>query len=174
MKRVALAILALAALNLAGPAAAKPSELKGLVSSARPAGCADYRFLVFNLYRAELWSDARRLPGEEYALTLTYRSDFTREELVETSIEEMARISGRRESAFGAVRKQLNSVFRAVKPGDRFTAYRESAGRVRFYRNGRSTGALTREADLFMSIWLGPKTRFAGKRDVMLSGRCSA
>ena len=155
-------------------AQAKPNELKGLVASASPAGCANYRYLVFNLYRAELWSDSKRLPGAQYGLSLTYRSDFSREELVDASIDEMARMTGRSESSFASVRRQLNAVFRNVKEGDRITAFRDSAKRVRFFHNGRATGSLTRNAGLFMDIWLGPKARFDRRRDVMLSGRCSA
>ena len=174
MTKYALAALAVSAALFASPASAKPSELKNLVASAKPAGCADYRFLLFNLYRAEIWSDSKSLPGKQYGLSLTYRSDFSRDELVETSIEEMSRISGRSEKSFSTARKQLRSAFRSVKKGDRITAFRESPKRVRFFKNGRATGSVTSNADLFMSIWLGPKTRFKGDRDEMLSGRCEA
>ena len=174
MIRYALAILAVTVLPMGAVAQAKPAELKNRVSSAQPAGCVDYRFLFTNLYRAELWSDSRSLPGPQYGLSLTYRTDFSRESLVDTSIEEMARISGRSESSFATARRQLQAAFRSVNEGDRITAWRESAKRVRFYRNGSATASLTNNVDLFMSIWLGSETRFPRNRDRLLSGRCSA
>lgn len=100
--RRALRNLVLLAATLAGAGAlqAQPPELRGLVGAARPAGCSDYRFLLWEFYRAELWSDAERLPGEAFALSLTYRASFSRDELVDSSIAEMARIAGRSEAAF--------------------------------------------------------------------------
>lgn len=164
--------LAASASLLAATALAKPTELAERVEAAAPAGCAEYRFLLFELYRAELWSDAAALPGPRFALSLVYRTDFSREELVETSIEEMARISGRPEAAFEAARRELETAFAAVAPGDRFTAWRAAPDRLELFLNGARTGALTRQVDLFLSIWLGRETRFPDRREALVSGRC--
>ncbi len=157
---------------MAGMAAAAPPELAERVPAEGPSGCAEYRFLFLRLYRAELWTGAEAPPGEEFGLTLTYRRDIDRDELVSTSISEMARMSGRPEASFGAARAELEQAMRNVSVGDRYTAWRTASGEVRFYFNGDPAGRLTQDADLFLDIWLGPSSRAPAQRDALLSGRC--
>ena len=149
-----------------------PPELLGRVSSERPAGCAEYRFLFFGLFDAELWTDAAVPPGGKFALSLVYRRKFSREELISTSISEMARMSGRSEESFAATNAALGRIFRDVTAGDRFTAWRSGPDRVEFFFNGQETGALTGDASLFLDIWLGPESRDSRRRDRMLEGDC--
>ncbi len=164
-------VMILAALPFDRVIAASPAELRELVAAKAPAGCTEYSILFWDLYRAELWTDAASLPGSAYGLTLTYLSDFTRDELTESSVDEMARISGRSESSFSTARTQMEAAFRDVTEGDRITAWRET-GQVRFFHNGRETGVLTRDSDLFLDIWLGEETRNPKGRKKLLSGRC--
>ncbi len=157
----------------AGQATAVPSELRGLVDARRPAGCTDYSFLFWDLYRAELWTDAGAPPGETFALSLTYRTSISRAALVESSIEEMARISGRAGESFAAAGAEMEAAFRDVNPGDRITAWRSGADPVLLFVNGEQTGALSRDVDLFLDIWLGAATRHPEGRRALLSGRCN-
>ena len=131
MKRIrALAVACLLTVLPAGQAAASPPpELRGLVAATVPVGCTEYSILFWDLYRAELWSDASALPGREFGLSLTYLSDFTRGELTESSVDEMSRMSGRPESSFAAARSEMDAAFRDVAEGDRITAWRQD-GRV--------------------------------------------
>jgi hypothetical protein len=156
----------------ADKAEARPPELRDLVAAPNPAGCSEYRFLLWNLYRAELWSDAEALPGKAFGLALTYGTDFTREELVKSSIEEMSRISGRPEQAFAKASAQFRQAFRDVAKGDRITTWRAGLGRLQLFVNGQETGVLTEEVDLFLAIWLGDETRHAEGRKALLSGHC--
>jgi hypothetical protein len=173
VKRLAGAILFAGAVVLgAGEAGALPSELQDLVKAPRPAGCSHYRFLFWDFYRAELWSDAEELPGDAFGLSLTYRTDFSRDELVESSVEEMSRISGLPEYTFAEARTEMQEAFRDVAPGDRITTWRAGPGELRLFVNGQETGALTREVDLFLAIWLGEKTRHPEGRQELLAGRC--
>lgn len=173
MKHVTALLLAgVIAGNVNANANASPQELDGLIQADRPSGCADYSYLFWDFYRAELWSDAPSLPGDRYGLSLTYRSDFTRDDLVESSIEEMARMSGQSEGAFANARAQMERAFRTVAPGDRITAWREAGDRLRFFHNGSETGTLTEQVDLFLDIWLGSKTRDPDGRTALLSGKC--
>ena len=167
-------LLLLIALPAAGIAGAIHPELSGRVAAPAPAGCAEYGFLFIRLYRAELWTDAETLPGEKFGLTLTYRREFSRDLLVSSSISEMARMSGRQQSSFGPVRAQLEVIMRPVSQGDRFTAWKNGSGDVEFFFNGKAVGVLDRDADLFLDIWLGDRSRDAGKREKMLSGRCES
>lgn len=162
----------LAAVLLALPAAAKPPELAGRVEAARPAACHDYDYLFWDLYRAELWTDAETLPGESFALSLTYHANFERSKLVGSSIDEMARLSGNPPGSFNAAREELRAALRDVAEGDRITAWRDDAGRLRFFVNGVETGTLTAHVDLFLDIWLGEDARHAEGRGDLLAGRC--
>ena len=154
-------------------ALAVPAELADRVTAQRPAGCTDYRFLLFRLYRAELWADtAASLPGTRFGLSLVYHRAFGREELVSTSILEMARMSNRAEASFAPARAELEQAMRTVTQGDRFTAWRSGPDRVEFFHNGLATGALTHDADLFLDIWLGLASRDPERRDQLLAGRC--
>jgi hypothetical protein len=155
-----------------GKAEARPPELRGLVDAPYPAGCSEYRFLLWDFYRAELWSDAEALPGAAYGLALTYRTDFTREELVKSSVEELSRISRRPEQAFAEAGAELRQAFRDVAKGDRITVWRAGPDRLGLFVNGQRTGELTREVDLFLAIWLGEETRHPEGRQALLAGRC--
>ena len=173
MRRPARALaLAVSLAVSALPASALPPELDGLVRTQAPAGCSEFNLLFWKLYRAELWSEYDELPGNRFALSLTYRTDFSRQQLVDSSISEMARLSGQSAGHFAGSRDELLRSFTTVAPGDRITAWRESADRLRFFVNGRETGSLTRHVDLFLSIWLGVKARDGEGRQALLSGRC--
>ena len=167
-----LRVVVLWSVLAAGSALAAPPELAGRVAAERPAGCAEYRLLFFGLYRAELWTDNAPPPGASFGLSLVYRRNFGRDDLVSSSISEMARMSGRPEESFGAARAELRQAFREVAEGDRYTAWRGGSGRVEFFHNGRAAGVLTHDADLFLDIWLGPASRDQERRAALLSGRC--
>lgn len=157
----------------AGSAMAKPEELEGRVSATLPAGCADYRLLFLDLYRAELWTDAEAVPGRQFGLSLTYRRGFSQQELVESSIGEMARMSDRSVGSFAAVRRSLAAAFRNVSAGDRITAWKEGPNRAVVFVNGRRTGKLDHDVGLFFDIWIGPETRNPAGRAKLLNGRCN-
>jgi len=154
--------------------AAPPPELARRVSAATPVGCAQYGALFFRLYRAEVWTDARQLPMQQFGLSLFYNRTFTREFLVSSSVSEMARMSGRAEESFGTARAELEQAFRRVTKGDRYTAWRSGRNRVEFFYNGRPTGALTQDGDLFLDIWLGGGSRGQRQRAQLLFGGCDA
>ncbi len=161
-----------ALLFAAGSAFSAPPELSGRVAAERPAGCAEYGFFFFSLYRAELWTDAAAPPGPNFGLTLHYRRGFSHDELVSTSIREMVRISGRSDENFDAAMAELSQAMRNVTEGDRITAWREGPDRIAFFHNGLPAGELTSDAGLFLDIWLGPESLDPKRRDALLSGRC--
>ena len=162
----------LCAILITASASAALPELESRVESEQPAGCAEYRFFSASIYRAELWTDALSRPGDAFALSLVYQRGFGRETLVNASISEMVRISSRPRSAFEETKRELEQAFRRINKGDRFTAWRSVSGRIEFFKNGIKTGELTRDADLFLGIWLGAESRNQKQRGKLLSGRC--
>lgn len=169
-RHCALLLLLLAAAPV--HAAAVLPELADRVAAQRPYGCADYRVLLVRLYRAELWTDDAPSALRRFALALTYQRRFTRAQLIDSSIAEMARMSGRAQEEFGVARQELEQAFRTVRKGDRYTAWRSAPGRVEFFLNGRARGALSRDGDLFLDIWLGPESRDTRRGARLLAGRC--
>ncbi len=168
------ALLCFLLFPVAGIGGAVHPELSDRVAARIPAGCANYRALFIDLYRAELWTDAQTMPGEQFGLTLIYSRGFSRHILVSTSIAEMARMSDRPEDSFGPVRTQLERIMRKVSNGDRFTAWRKSAEAVEFFFNGQGVGVLNHDSDLFLDIWLGNRSRKPAHRQKLLSGRCAS
>ena len=170
--RLALALLVFIFASVHAETDTVPVELAGRVAAEHPAGCADYAFLFFDLYRAELWTDSASLPGESFGLSLVYRRSFERDDLIDSSISEMARMADRTEDSFDAARAELSQAMRTVVEGDRYTAWRSATDHVEFFLNARSTGVLTHDADLFLDIWLGSGSREPDRRDTLLAGRC--
>jgi len=167
-----LRVAALILIHAAGCAVAAPPELSGRIAAVHPAGCAEYRLLLIELYRAELWTDSVTPPGQTFALSVIYRRGFGRETLVSSSISEMARMSGRPTESFDAARVELGNAMRTVRKGDRLTAWHGASGAIEFFHNGEATGQLTHDPDLFLNIWLGPESRDPGRAAKLLGGRC--
>lgn len=152
--------------------AAKPPELATLVGRMTPVGCAQYRFAFWRIYDAELWSDTVPPSESHYGLSLTYRTRFSRTQLVDSSIAEMARISGQPKANFARAREEMFAAFGDVEPGSRITAWRSDASGAQIFLNGQPTGRLTRQVDLFFDIWLGEDTRRRRERSRLLAGQC--
>jgi len=162
---------ALAGMLLVGPAMAKPVEISGLVKAAEPLGKASLKVLVFHAYDAELWTDAKPFSYDApFALMLTYRMDFSTDDLVERSIQEMEGIYGAYDDvAKSKLTAELTKAFPNVTDGDRITAYFVPAKGVTIYYNGvRRSAISTTFAKPFMDIWMSEKTSEPGLRKRLL------
>jgi hypothetical protein len=152
--------LALTMPALAVAADTVPSEIAKTITSTAPYGKGKLARLMFVAYKATLWTDAATWSYDApFALSITYNMAFTRDELVDRTISEMAAQSEAPTPAEN-YRDALNKAFVDVTDGDRFTAVLTAKKTVRLYHNG----ALTREiadpvfAKRFFDIWLSPKT----------------
>lgn len=156
-----LAIVSLALALCANHAAA---DWRAELPQARLVGEAEFRWYGFDLYQARLWS-AAPTPSLDtpFALELVYRRTIPRHALVETSLEEIQRVSAK---PFGAQRldawaAHMRRAFVDVKPGTRITGLNLPGKGARFYVDGR----LSHEANdplfarHFFAIWLDPLTR---------------
>jgi hypothetical protein len=156
-------------------AMARPTELGGEISAAKPYGSGSLSWLVFTAYDATLWTDAPQWSmNAPFALTLRYRMSFTTEELVERTAEEMKKVAPNlSKEAIARYASALTRAFPAVKDGDRITALHMPGRGVRFFRNGVSTAEIADGtfADPFFGVWLSPRTSEPRLRAALLNLR---
>lgn len=162
MRRFLIAAVAVMAVTVSAAAMMRPTELPPTIRAAQPYGSGSLTWLVFTAYDATLWTDAAQWSmNEPFALTLRYRMSFSTEELVERTIEELAKVSpGTPKDALGRYAVSLSRAFPAVKDGDRITALHVPGQSVRFFHNGRPTADVGEAgfAEPFFGIWFSPKT----------------
>lgn len=136
-------------------------------------GEGDLKWLGMRVYHARLWSANSRWSAENpYALGIQYKMNFSREELVKTTLEEMSRIGGRSMESVQKWEADLEEAFPDVKKGETIVAYRTPAGATRFYHNGvfRYEIANKSFARDFFSIWLDADTQTKDLRKALLKG----
>ena len=175
MRRVVLAAVALIALSVTAAAMTRPTEISGAINSTKPYGSGSLTWLVFTAYDATLWTDAPQWSmSAPFALTLRYRMSFTTEELVERTVEEMAKVApATPKASVAAYADALRRAFPNVKDGDRITALHVPGSAVRFFHNGSRTADIVDPtfADSFFGIWLSPRTSEPRLRAALLKLR---
>jgi Chalcone isomerase-like len=154
----------------------RPVELDELVGQItwRKRGTATLRVLLFKVYDATLWSSAEKTnPLEEtapFALDITYALAVKRDDLVDTSIQEMTRLRNPNAATLSRWSASLKSVFPSVVSGDRLLGVSIPGKGVRFYHNGKLTGEVTDSAfsEAFFAIWLDSNTKKPDVRRALL------
>jgi len=148
-------------------AAAPPA---GVEAGWRVAGEGEMRWFGFELYRARLWTpaDGWRADGA-YALELTYAREIPARNLVQASLDEMARL-GADAARLGLWRGELERVFPDVRGGEVIVGVHLPGRGAEFYHQGRLTGRVedVNFARLFFAIWLDPRTREPALRERLL------
>lgn len=132
-------------------------------------GSGDMLFLGFALYRATLWVAGTGIDSSPHALTLHYRRNISREQLVSASLGEMRRLGGA-DAALSRWQADLERVFPDVKAGERIIGLHLPGQGARFYHQGRPTGEIqdAEFAKRFFAIWLAPRTRSPELRALLL------
>jgi hypothetical protein len=132
-------------------------------------GSGEMRFLGFALYRATLWVVGAAMDNSPHALTLLYRRNIAREQLVGASLDEMRRLGGSK-ATVDRWQTDLERVLPDVKAGERIIGLHLPGQGARFYHQGRLTGEIN-DADFarhFFAIWLDPRTRSPDVRALLL------
>ena len=157
--RRSLIVMALLFLPVSGMAAQKPTELSGVIRAKNPVGVAQLQKLFMDVYAIEFWSDSGNWKRPPYALSITYNMNFSTEELVERTYDEMRHVSELPDEQLRAHTEQLRMIYPSVREGDRVTALRKKTGTY-FYHNGKRIGNIRGSAfaDAFFGIWLSPKS----------------
>lgn len=188
------ALLVALALGLPRPADAMTtsSTVSALAADATPAallplpangaawqqwGSGEMRFFGFRLYRATLWVAGAGIEDAPRALSLQYRRNISRQQLVDASLEEMSRLGGDSiDNKAARWQDELQRVFPDVKTGERIIGIHLPGEGARFYHQGRLTGEIKDPefARHFFAIWLDPRTRSPEVRALLLKRPASA
>jgi hypothetical protein len=149
------------------------SDWREALPGANLIGEADFRWYGFDVYQARLWStEPKPSLDTPFALELDYRRRISKQDLVETSLEEMQRVTGTVQDAgrLEAWAAQMRRAFVDVQPGTRITGVYMPGQGCRFYVDGRLSHEVAdaQFARLFFSIWLAPQTRHPELRQRLL------
>ncbi|MGL6040952.1 MAG: hypothetical protein ACRC01_07110, partial [Deefgea sp.] len=116
--RIALStLLALACIAIPAQAAMWREH----IPQAQAIGSGDLRWFGLRIYTAKLWSETKPFDmNAPFALELTYHRNISREQFVETSLDEITRLFGTRYSAETLKRweAEMQRAFTDVKSGD--------------------------------------------------------
>lgn len=140
---------------------------------AQALGGGEMRFLGFRIYHATLWAEQKPFqPGRAFALQLTYQRSIARDRLVQTSIDEIRRIS--RPAVDAATLARWEAVLRGamvdVAEGDQLIGVYVPERGMRLYSEQQLLADIEDPAlaRAFFAIWLDPATRDQGLRRQLL------
>jgi hypothetical protein len=143
---------------LIGPNIALASPIKSALIGAEVRGSATFRDLGFPLYQAWLYTrDGAPLDWlQDFGLELRYLRKLSENDLVASTLDEMARIGSP-----VPVKDQLKRCFDSVDKGDRYLAISDGPNRVGFWRDGQWVCTLSypQIKQRFMAIFLGENTQ---------------
>jgi hypothetical protein len=145
-------------------AATPPAEVTAEIPSARLVGSGLLRYVGFAVYEARLWAapgfSAPQFAEHPFALELRYVRGFRAASIAERSLAEMRRAGPIAEAQASDWSVALERAIPDVAAGDRLTGVHAPARAVRFFHNGRPSGAVEDAAfaPRFFAIWLAPGT----------------
>ncbi|NBF11796.1 hypothetical protein GV818_24405 [Pseudomonas sp. Fl4BN1] len=132
--------------------------------NAQVLGSGEFSWFGFKVYSARLWGTAKPLAADSpFALELTYQRNISRDELVQTSLDEIQRLSGANVSAAQLKdwQAQMQQAFVDVEPGRKIIGVFLPGRGVQFFVDQRLQHTVNDEAfaRAFFAIWLDPRTR---------------
>lgn len=164
MKPWPLAVLGCVAALLSGVTQAQVALPEAVARTApwQLVGSGEMVRFVFRVYEASLWQS-----GRTQALAIRYARDIPGTTLADTTVEELRRL-GLADAEHW--RGPLLNYFPDVAEGDVIVAVKPHDAGVRFYYQGRRTGAIADAefADTFFGIWLDRRTREPALRASLL------
>ncbi|NBX52290.1 MAG: hypothetical protein EBT63_01380 [Proteobacteria bacterium] len=131
-----------------------------------PVKIGGHNLKVFGLkiYLIELFSDEAEFSYENnFAIVINYQRNFSKNRLVERSIQEISRLNNIQDKALlSNYEKKLNEIFSDVKKGDRKTAYFNPKKGLKLYFNGQLVGQIDDLvfAQRFVDIWLNSNSAY--------------
>ena len=143
------------------------------VAGFHPVGSGQLTWFGLTVYEATLYAPDGSFQAERpFALRIDYRFKFSREQLAQSSIEEIEKIHGKRADK-ELLLSELESVFRDVREGDHIIGVYNPGEGAAFYSDHRLLGRIDNPetAQAFFSIWLSPNTPKPDLRAQLLGDR---
>lgn len=170
-KIICLLILLLPAIGFAYD---KPAEIKHKFISENPHGEGTLHFMLLHVYDTSLWTDAETFSYEHpFALSITYRMNFSKEELTDRSLKEIKHAHNLPDETLEKYKKIFLEIYPNIKKGDRITAIYTEKKQVELFYNGALYGTVANKefAIPFFDIWLGEKTSELKLRNKLLGDK---
>ena len=119
-------------------------------------GEANYSFLLWNIYDAQLYSPAKNFNKDRFALLLRYNKKITKERLVKETIDDMKEQKKLSTNQIDNWTKIFSNIYRNTKVGSRFLAIKIAEDKSIFFYNEKK---IYESSDkdflyLFFNIWL--------------------
>jgi hypothetical protein len=177
MRKALMALIASAVLTLASTASMAtteaPAEVRAAIQAPQPVGQATFSWLFWDLFDGSLWSNGGKFSWDQpFALTLTYRTDFSARELTDQTMSELDRLTNWSDDTLASFTGEVARCMADVGNGDRFTATGNMPDRVVLYLNGQQRCSLEKPGlrGQFFRIWLSDNSKFPAKSR-QLTGR---
>lgn len=144
---------------------AQQDDSAALLADMELVGSAEFQFLFWKIYEAELYSKTGEYSSFEelpVALKLSYSKSFSAENLLNETEKQFFAL-GLEAARFENWLQQLRGIFVAVNPGDALLLHIDSKGYSHFYYNEEFLGSIP-DADFsqqFSAIWLAREDRYA-------------
>lgn len=136
-----------------------------------------FSWSVFKLYRARLLTQTGAFdPAKPFLLDLHYLRTLKGEQIVSTSIDEIARLNDISPDQRHGWTQALTEMIPDVCLGDRLLGWFTPGNRVEFFSASRVLG-LVKDADfvrMFSAIWLDERTRSPQLRQALLGAKLNA
>ena len=119
-------------------------------------GKANYSFLVWNIYDAELYSNKKSFNPNRYAIILKYNRSIPKERLVKETIEDIKIQKKVAPNKINEWTRLLESIYQETKIGKKFIAIRLNPKTSVFYYDNKKIYKSTDKEfnELFFNIWL--------------------
>jgi len=128
----------------------------------------DLKFLFKKIYNVELCAEDKKMLNykniynQNFSLTIKYNINFTKKELVESSLSEIIRYNKINNTKQEAYRKILQNLFPSVQKNDIISAIYNKNGDLQFYFNNKYYSS-TKNKDFnhnFLNIWLHKDNKY--------------
>ena len=160
-----IAALCLLLFVLGSPAVADRTIVSRYVPDAVLVGKARLRYLVWDVYDAELYAPQGRWRRDApYALSINYLRTLSGEAIAKSSADEIRKQGFQNTAVLAEWQRRMETIFPDVEIDTNLTGIRDKNGHTVFFFDGRKVGIVEdREfTERFFDIWLGPKTSRPG------------
>ncbi len=119
-------------------------------------GKANYSFLIWDIYDAELYSNKNKFNPDKFIVALKYNRQINKDRLVNETIEDIKEQKNINIAKYDSWKKLLNSVYKSTEKGKIFLAVKVNKSEAVFFYDGK---LLHKSNDmefneLFFNIWL--------------------